>query len=131
MVPCGNQVQFILYQCCGVKGRQFLLTKHVILYVVAFIGAVSSAISAYGSSPAAWAAHKKEVILKCSQVSGLSDANVLGDLVDFDDRVGYTVAIVVGKYPQPYMKGKQGRALCLFDRRTRTAYSQPADRKKE
>jgi hypothetical protein len=47
--------------------------------------------------------------------------------VEFDDRLGFTALIVDGYYPQPHMKNKRGRVLCLFDRRTRTAVVSDAD----
>jgi hypothetical protein len=47
--------------------------------------------------------------------------------VDFDDRVGYTAMIIQGHYPQPHMKNQRGRVLCLFEKRSRTAYISSAD----
>jgi hypothetical protein len=47
--------------------------------------------------------------------------------VDFDDSLGYSALLLSGLYPQPHMKHKPGRELCLFDRRSRRAAVTVAD----
>jgi hypothetical protein len=79
------------------------------------------------SSPDAWASHRSEVISKCGIASGLKDAKLVGDLVEYDDSVGFTAALIAGIYPQPHMRNQPGRSLCLFDKRSRTAHAAPAD----
>lgn len=81
----------------------------------------------HASSPDAWATHNKLVASSCVKASGLRDARPIGDPVDFDDRVGYTALLIQGHYPQPHMKNKIGRVLCLFDKRSRTPYVSEAD----
>lgn len=82
---------------------------------------------ASASSPDAWSSHKTEVVAKCSQASGLKDAKLVGELIEYDDGVGYTAALIAGAYPQPHMRNQPGTSLCLFDKRSRTAHAAPAD----
>jgi hypothetical protein len=90
--------------------------------------AAAAGVSPVGaSSPEAWAAHRTEVVAKCSQASGLRNARLMGRLIEYDDSVGFTAALIVGTYPQPHMKGQPGKSLCLFDKRSRTAQAAPAD----
>lgn len=80
------------------------------------------------STPEAWSAFGEEVLKACVAASSLRDARPAGERVDFDDRVGYSALVIVGRYPQPQMNNQSGRELCLFDRRTRTASVSDADR---
>jgi hypothetical protein len=82
---------------------------------------------AHGDAPEARAAYEKEVMAACVAASNLRRARPGGGLVEFDDRVGVTALVVVGRYPQPHMKNQRGRVLCLFDRKTRTATVSDAD----
>lgn len=91
------------------------------------VAVVTGPLSAHASTPAAWSSHQSEVVAKCTKASGLKDAQLVGSLVEYDDGVGYTAALVAGTYPQPHMKNKPGRSLCLFDKRNRTAHLSPAD----
>jgi hypothetical protein len=84
-------------------------------------------LTAHAASPTAWASHSAEVVAKCGKASGLKDAKLVGSLVEYDDSVGYTAALIAGTYPQPHMKNKPGKSLCLFDKRSRTAHAAPAD----
>lgn len=79
------------------------------------------------SSPQAWAGFEQEVIDACLAASSLSHARPAGARVDFDDALGYSVLLLSGSYPQPHMKHKPGRELCLFDRRSRRAAVTVAD----
>jgi hypothetical protein len=45
----------------------------------------------------------------------------------YDDRVGLTALLVSGRYPQPHLKNRAGRVLCLFDRKKREAFVTDAD----
>jgi hypothetical protein len=40
----------------------------------------------------------------------------------FDDRVGYTAVLLQGQYPQKHMKGQQGTELCLYNKKSKTAF---------
>jgi hypothetical protein len=81
----------------------------------------------HAASPDAWAAHHKEVTSGCINASGLRNARLAGEPVDFDDRVGYTAIVIQGHYPQPHMKNRSGRVLCLFEKRSRTPFVSQAD----
>lgn len=84
-------------------------------------------IAPFASSDDAWATYTAEVTSKCIQASELRDAKLVGDFIEYGDRVGFSAALVTGVYPQPHMKNQTGRSLCLFDRRTRVAHASPAD----
>jgi hypothetical protein len=98
-----------------------------VFVVLGFVAGLSGAHPTLASSPDAWASHKSEVIAKCSVASGLKDAKLVGELIEYDDSVGFTAALIAGIYPQPHMRNQPGRSLCLFDKRSRTAHAAPAD----
>jgi hypothetical protein len=87
--------------------------------------ALSGAVQA--STPEAWATHNRQVIDSCLAASGLLQPRAAGELVEFDDSVGYTALLVFGRYPQPHMHKRGARVLCLFDKRTGRASVSPAD----
>ena len=97
---------------------------HILLLALAF---TTTSPPALASSANAWAAHKLEVVSQCSQASGLKEPRLIGDLIEYDDRVGYIVALIAGLYPQPHLRQQPGRSLCIFDKRRRTAHAAPAD----
>jgi len=105
-----------------------LRTTHVFpaAATLAFIAAAVVGV-ANGTTPDGWAAYEKEVVSACVAASNLRDAKPGGKLLDFDDLVGYTAVVIDGRHPQPHMRNKRGRVLCLFDKRTRTAYISEAD----
>jgi hypothetical protein len=80
------------------------------------------ASQAHASSPDAWAAYDKTVLANCTKASGLKDAKPVGKAAQFDDRVGYTALLLQGQYPQKHMKGAQGTELCLYNKKSKTAY---------
>ncbi|WP_192562343.1 hypothetical protein [Pseudomonas gozinkensis] len=77
---------------------------------------------AHASSPDAWAAHDKTVLASCTKASGLKNAKPVGNAAQFDDRVGYTALLLQGQYPQKHMKGQQGTELCLYNKKSKTAF---------
>ncbi|WP_248739338.1 hypothetical protein [Pseudomonas sp. MWU12-2029] len=77
---------------------------------------------AHASSPDAWAAYDKAVLASCTEASGLKDAKPVGTAAQFDDRVGYTALLLQGQYPQKHMKGQQGTELCLYNKKSKTAF---------
>ncbi|KQN43921.1 hypothetical protein ASE98_09565 [Pseudomonas sp. Leaf48] len=77
---------------------------------------------ASASSLDAWAAYDKTVLASCTKASGLKNANPVGNPAQFDDRVGYTALLLQGQYPQKHMKGAQGTELCLYSKKSKTAY---------
>jgi hypothetical protein len=80
------------------------------------------ATQAHASSPDAWAAYDKAVLANCTQASGLKNAKPVGNAAQFDDRVGYSALLLQGQYPQKHMKGAQGTELCLYNKKSKTAY---------
>jgi hypothetical protein len=77
---------------------------------------------AHASSPDAWAVYDKTVLASCTKASGLKDAKPIGTAAQFDDRVGYSALLLQGQYPQKHMKGAQGTELCLYNKKSKTAY---------
>ncbi len=51
----------------------------------------------------------------------------MGQVLPFDDEVGYSALLLQGRYPQPHMQGHQGRELCLYRRATGKASVSEAD----
>ena len=98
-----------------------------VLRLLGAMAVIHLASPALAASPEAWAAHKAEVVSKCSAASGLKGGTLVGALVEYDDSVGFTAALIAGTYPQQHMKHQPGRSLCLFDKRARTAHVSPAD----
>jgi len=77
---------------------------------------------AHASSPDAWAAYDKTVLASCTKASGLKNAKPVGAPAQFDDSVGYTAVLLQGQYPQKHMKGQQGTELCLYNKKSKTAF---------
>ncbi|WP_085649351.1 MULTISPECIES: hypothetical protein [unclassified Pseudomonas] len=77
---------------------------------------------AHASSSDAWAAYDKAVLASCTKASGLKNAKPVGNAAQFDDRVGYTALLLQGQYPQKHMKGQQGTELCLYNKKSKTAF---------
>lgn len=94
---------------------------------IAALAVTASSGLAIASSPAAWSEHDKEVAATCAKASGLKDAQAVGKPMVYSDRVGLTALLIQGRYPQPHMKNRVGRELCLFDRETREAAVTEAD----
>ena len=80
------------------------------------------ATPAHASTPDAWAAYDKTVLVSCTKASGLTNAKPMGNAAQFDDRVGYSALLLQGQYPQKHMKGQQGTELCLYNKKSKTAY---------
>jgi hypothetical protein len=89
---------------------------------LAFFCLAALANQAQASSPEAWAAYDKTVLASCTKASGLKAAKPVGNAAQFDDRVGYTALLLQGQYPQKHMKGAQGTELCLYNKKSKTAY---------
>ncbi|WP_339538776.1 hypothetical protein [Pseudomonas sp. RA_15y_Pfl2_54] len=77
---------------------------------------------AHASSPEAWAAYDKSVLASCTKASGLKNVKPVGNPAQFDRRVGYTAVLLQGQYPQKHMKGQQGTELCLFNKKSKSAF---------
>ncbi|MBK3466444.1 hypothetical protein [Pseudomonas sp. MF6776] len=89
---------------------------------LSFICLTALASNAHASSPDAWAAYDKTVLASCTKASGLKNAKPVGNAAQFDDRVGYTAVLLQGQYPQKHMKGQQGTELCLYNKKSKTAF---------
>lgn len=87
-----------------------------------FICLGALATQAQASSSDAWAAFDKAVLTSCTKASGLKNAKPVGKAAQFDDRVEYTALLLQGQYPQKHMKGQQGTELCLYNKKSKTAY---------
>jgi hypothetical protein len=84
-------------------------------------------ISGHATTPEAWASFGEEVTRACLRASHLQAPRAAGERIDFDDKVGVSVLVLEGRYPQPHMHRQRGRELCIFDRRTRTVSIATAD----
>ncbi|RMK32905.1 hypothetical protein ACRS0Q_04400 [Pseudomonas aeruginosa] len=82
---------------------------------------------AWASTAEAWQAHDAMVRAACLKASGLRQVRAVGQVLPFDDEVGYSALLLQGRYPQPYMQGRQGRELCLYRRATGKASVSEAD----
>ncbi|WLH13675.1 hypothetical protein PSH58_04760 [Pseudomonas hefeiensis] len=91
-------------------------------HTLMFLGFTALAAQAHASSPEAWAIHDKAVLASCIKASGLKNAEPVGTAAQFDDRVGYTALLLQGQYPQEHMKGATGTELCLYRKKSKTAY---------
>ncbi len=101
---------------------------HRLFFNATFLSALALlAGTAQASSPEAWSAHDKEVAAACVKASGLKQAKPAGRPMAYDDSVGMIALLVAGRYPQAHMKNRQGRVLCLFDRKKREAVVTEAD----
>ncbi|WP_434561263.1 hypothetical protein [Pseudomonas sp. Z4-20] len=90
------------------------------LTLFGFIAAMT--LQAHASSPDAWAAYDKKVLASCLKASTLKNPEPIGSAAQFDDRVGYTALLLQGQYPQAHMKGASGTELCLYRKKTKTAF---------
>ncbi|UVM39737.1 hypothetical protein LOY28_04730 [Pseudomonas sp. B21-017] len=87
-----------------------------------FLCLTTLAAHAHASSPDAWAAFDRAVLASCTKASSLKNPQPVGNTAQFDDRVGYTALLLQGQYPQKHMKGQQGTELCLYNKKSKTAY---------
>jgi len=83
---------------------------------------------AQAASDKAWQQSRQVMTQACINASTLSKVKVLGEPIDYDDSVGYSALLLEGRYPQPQMKNKRGRELCLFQRSSGRASVSEADR---
>jgi len=81
--------------------------------------ALCTTSSGHASTPEAWASFGDEVTRACLHASQLRDSHAAGERIDFDDKMGVSILLLEGHYPQPHMHRQRGRELCIIDRRTR------------
>lgn len=77
---------------------------------------------AQASSSQAWNEYRQQMLKDCLAASQLKDAHARGKPAEFDDRVGYSVLLIEGVYPQKHMKRATGTELCLYDRAHKQAF---------
>lgn len=80
------------------------------------------ATQVHASSASAWDAHGKAVLASCTKASSLKRIKQVGNVAEFDDRAGYSAVLLQGEYPQQHMKGQTGTVLCLYNKKSKTAY---------
>lgn len=97
------------------------------LRVIIVFAAAITVFNAAASSEAAWAKGDKAMQAACLKASGLKAAKAAGAIIHYDDDVGYSALLIGGRYPQPFMKNKPGKELCLYQRATQKAVVQEAD----
>ncbi|MFN2994921.1 hypothetical protein [Serratia plymuthica] len=97
------------------------------LRVIIVFAAVITAFNAAASSEAAWTKGDKAMQVACLKASRLKAAKAVGAIIHYDDDVGYSALLIGGRYPQPFMKNKPGKELCLYQRATQKAVIQEAD----
>lgn len=106
--------------------RSKTYSKTGIIALVLFIASIISSI-AYASTESAWQKDKQEIISKCIQASQLSKSKAAGEIIYYDDKVGFAALVLRGIYPQKHMNKRPGTELCLFDRNKRVAHVSAAD----
>ncbi|HDS1735597.1 hypothetical protein [Pseudomonas sp. BP8] len=77
---------------------------------------------AQASSSQAWNEYRQQMLKDCLAASQLKDAHARGKPAEFDDRVGFSVLLIEGVYPQKHMKRATGTELCLYDRQHKQAF---------
>ncbi|MDR9754051.1 hypothetical protein RG836_21585 [Pseudomonas sp. SZMC_28357] len=80
------------------------------------------ATQAQASSSDAWADYYKAMNESCVTASGLKNVKAVGKPAEYDDRVDYAAVLLQGTYPQKHMKGAAGTELCLYNKKSKTAY---------
>lgn len=95
-------------------------------HALSMIATLMIATPAAASSPAAWSKFDGEVRKACITASGFKSAQA-SSVLGFDDRVGKVALLVTGIWPQPHMKGARGTMLCLYDKRSRQAFTDEAN----
>jgi hypothetical protein len=64
----------------------------------------------------------QEVVKSCVKASNLKNAKPDGDVINFDDQVGYSALVIRGTYSHPNMRNKSGRFLCLYNKQNGKAF---------
>ncbi|QHH95280.1 hypothetical protein FPL18_16325 [Acinetobacter gyllenbergii] len=101
--------------------RYRMLLKYLAILGFVASSSVMSSIT-FASSEQAWNKHDQEIKAACIKASQLKKAKTVSNVMLFDDRVGYSVLLIEGKYPQAHMKNKTGQELCLWNKTSKKAY---------
>lgn len=105
------------------KIRHLKIGKMVLVWLIASIIIPVN----YASTESAWQKDKQEIISKCVQASQLSKSKAAGEIIYYDDEVGFAALVLHGIYPQKHMNKRPGTELCLFDRKKHVAHVSVAD----
>lgn len=89
--------------------------------MVAAAGLVAPLTAAQASSDKAWAEFDQRVTRSCIAASGIRNARP-STIVGFDDRVGKVAMLVSDR-----SRGSNRAKLCLYDKRSRTAFVDDAE----
>lgn len=93
--------------------RTALVLRHVV--PVALLLAISPASA---STKSADAKVERASAVACVKAAGLLDAQA-GTITRFSDKFGVDVRPVMGRWPQPHMRGQPlAQMYCIYDRRT-------------
>src|SRR3546814_18753830 len=76
-----------------------------------------AAVPVAASTPQAYRELDRASSMACLRASGFRNAAFAPSPLRFSDRLGVDARLITGTFPQPHMKGRQGMALCLYDRR--------------
>jgi heat shock protein HslJ len=88
------------------------------IWIGGALAAAALSLPAAAATPEKWMAVDKASQAACLKAANLTDATT-GPPVRYSDRTGIDARIVVGKWPQPHMKGAAARMLCLYNRKTK------------
>lgn len=80
-----------------------------------------AAVPVAASTPQAYRELDRASSMACLRASGFRNAAFAPSPLRFSDRLGVDARLITGTFPQPHMKGRQGMALCLYDRKTKRA----------
>ncbi|MEM4990767.1 hypothetical protein V8G57_25490 [Collimonas sp. H4R21] len=124
-----GQASFILSNPKKLSVETRFLIEMVILKtsIILMCDCMSWTINAQASSANAWIKHHENVVDSCIKISQLNDAKPAGSPVEFPDSAGYTAIMLQGHMLKGSMKKAKSRALCLFNKRTQTAYVADAE----
>ncbi|MGL5384342.1 MAG: hypothetical protein ACRDCA_00465 [Serratia sp. (in: enterobacteria)] len=96
----------------------------IIIRLLLLFAAAATSLNVLASSEQAWSESDKAMRTACLKASELKDTKVVGGTIHYDDSVGYSALVIAGRYPQPFMKNKPGKELCLYQRTSKKAVVQ-------
>lgn len=89
--------------------------------IIATAGLMTTSVPALASSDSAWAEFDQRVTRSCVAASGFRNARP-SVILGFDDRAGKVAQLISDR-----TRGSSRSKLCLYDKRTRTAFIEDAD----
>ncbi len=91
------------------------------IWGILIIMAGFAALPASAATPQSYQELDRVSSLACLRASGFRDAAFAPSPLRFSDQMGVDARLITGTYPQAHMSGKQGMALCLYNRSTKRA----------